>query len=184
MAEPASLSLNNKKWPFSLITLFTVVMLLGFIPWEHIFSIQINNSTLAWFTDFPMGLFGLFGLLCTTIIICIRHRKNRFSIALSMLLGFLAIPVGFAMILNFILPTFNWYDTGVYRNGNDYVVIQEQETFVTSDLTYPRVIRTTSPYSMVRIVEDQINLKGNDSRFQNNVITYEGKTWRKESKKE
>ncbi|MDR6940790.1 hypothetical protein J2W55_000618 [Mucilaginibacter pocheonensis] len=58
MAEPASLSLNNKKWPFRLIILFTVVMLLGFIPWEHIFSIQINNSTLAWFTDFPMGLFG------------------------------------------------------------------------------------------------------------------------------
>jgi hypothetical protein len=183
MTKPVFPALNNNKWLFGLITLFAAIMLLGFIPWEHLFSIQINNNTIACLTDFPMGLLGLFGLLCTTII-CLMRSKKRFSIALSILLGILSIPIACGMILNFIIPTFRWYDKEIYRNANDYLVIQEQETFVTSNLTYPRVIRTTSPYRMIRIVEEQLNLKNYDSRFQGNVITYKGKTWRKEPKKE
>ena len=83
-----------------------------------------------------------------------------------------------------MLPTFQWYDTSVYRNGDDYLVVQEQETFATTSLTYPRVVRTTSPYSIIRIVEEQLDLNDYDSRFEGNVITYKGKTWNKEPKKE
>jgi hypothetical protein len=130
-----------------------------------------------------MELFGLLGLLCM-IIIYIRRSNNRFSIVVSILSGMLTIVVGILLMLSFAIPNFNWNDIDVYRNGNDYLVIQEQETFVTSNETYPRVIRTTSPYSMIRVVEEQLNLKSYDDRFQGNVITYKGKTWRKELKKE
>lgn len=183
MTEPVSPALNNNKWLLGLITSFAVIMILGFVPWEYLFSIQINNHTIAWLTDFPMGLLGLLGILCTAIIYLMRS-KRRFSIALSILLGILSIPLGCGLILNFMIPTFHWYDKDVYRNGNDYLVIQEQETFVTSNETYPRVIRTTSPYGMIRVVEEQINLKSYDDRFQGNVITYKGKSWQKEQKKE
>ena len=136
MTKPVSPALNNNKWLLGLITLFAVIMLFGFIPWEYLFSIQINNNTLAWLTDFPVGLFGLFGLLCTAIIYLMRSKK-RFSIALSISLSILSIPIACVTIINFMIPTFHWYDKDVYRNANDYLVIQEQETFVTSNETYP-----------------------------------------------
>jgi hypothetical protein len=127
-----------------------------------------------------MGLFGLLGVLCT-LPVFIRSNK-RVTLFAKILSGCLAIPLCFFWILDLILPTFNWNDTNVYRNGNDYLVIQERETFVTSNETYPRVIRTTSPYSMIRVVEEQLDLKSYDSRFQGDVITYKGKRWNKEPK--
>jgi len=162
---------------------FVVIMAFSFTPWESIFPIQIIDKTLIWFTSTEMGLTGLLGLLCT-VIIYIRRNNSRFSIVAIILLGVFSVAVGLMLFLSFVIPAFRWYDTDVYRNGNDYLVIQEQETFVTSNETYPRVIRTSSPYSMIRIVEEQIDLNDYDSRFEGNAITYEGKMWNKELKKE
>ncbi|MGF7038326.1 hypothetical protein [Mucilaginibacter lappiensis] len=182
MTESVPPNLKHKKWSLRLIMFFVVITILGFLPWESIFSIQIRDSVLACLTNSSMGLFGLLGLLCT-LAVFIRPNK-RVTLLAKILSGCLAIPLCFLWILNLMLPTFYWNDTDVYRNGDDYLVVQEQETFVTTSLTYPRVVRTTSPYSMIRVVEEQLNLKSYDSHFEGNVITYKGKTWYKEPKKE
>lgn len=43
-----------------------------------------------------------------------------------------------------------------------------------------RFVLTTSPYSMIRRVEDQYELKPEDNLFKGNDITYKGKIWHKE----
>jgi fatty acid desaturase len=183
MTDSLSSNLKQTKWPLRLKMFFVVIMAFSFMPWEFIFPIQIRDKTLIWFSSTEMGLIGLLGLLCT-VMIYIRRNNGQFSIVAIILLGFLSITVGFMLFISSVIPAFRWYDTDVYRNGNDYLVIQEQETFVTSNQTYPRVIRTSSPYSMIRIVEEQIDLNDHDSRFEGNAITYGGKMWNKELKKE
>ncbi|MEN0055119.1 MAG: hypothetical protein AAGC65_15700 [Mucilaginibacter sp.] len=179
MIKSLSYQPNGKKWSLWLLWLFATITVLSFTPWESIFSIQIRDRVLEWLTGTSIGLFGVLGLMCTIIFIT-RTKNDRISIAATILSGFISVVVVILLALNFVLPDFNWNDTAIYRNGNDYLVIQEQETFVTSNETYPRIIRTTSPYGMIRIVEEQVNLNRYDSRFQGDVITYEGKIWRKE----
>ncbi len=153
-------------------------MIIGFIPWESLLSIQIRNDILISLTSFSMGLAGLLGLICT-VLINIIHNKKRFSKIAMLLLPCLLIPIALVLIVNLLLPTFKWQDTDVYRNGNDYLVVQEFEGFVTSNLRNPRIVRTTSPYGIIRIVEEQQELK-NDDRFRANEVFYNNKTWHKE----
>lgn len=123
-----------------------------------------------------MGFIGLIGA-SIALISFIRHIKTRFSLILLVFLGIITTISGFLLIVTFALPTFEWNDRDIYRNGNDYLVVQVRETFVTSNETYPRIIRTSSPYSMIRIVESQHYLKADDDRFESDRVTYEGTTW-------
>jgi hypothetical protein len=141
------------------IMILIVLIILGFTPWENWLPIQIMDSTLTLLTSGSTGLVGLFGLTCCIIAY---------------------LPIGLLFVLNLSTPTFGWKDESVYSNGNDYLVIQEFEGFVTSNLSNTRLIRTKSPFSMIRVVEEDYKLNDNDSRFNKNVVIYEGKIWQKE----
>jgi hypothetical protein len=160
------------------IFVFTILIILGFTPWESLLSIQIRSELLNRFTSAPAGLAGVIGL-SITLIIYFKRLKVRFYIIYNTFLGFIAtISILFFMLI-LVLPAFDWNDVSMFRNGNDYLVVQEQETFVTSNVTYPRVIRTPSPYSPIRTVEEQNNLKYNDNRFYGCSVIYAGKQWLK-----
>jgi hypothetical protein len=178
MHEPVLPNLPN-KWPVKLILAFTFIALFGLMPWEDIFSIQILNSTLKLLTGTTMGLFGLAGVLFT-LLICIMLRKPPFALLIGFLLGMASLVVSGMFALSLVLPDFEWQDTDVYRNGNDYLVVQEQESFVTSNTQKPRALRTTSPYGMVRKIEEWVAPKYLD-RFGGKDVPYDGKYWSKEA---
>jgi hypothetical protein len=162
-----------------LIILFAVISMLGLMPWESIFPIQIVNTILKYLTNDLMGLIGLLGLFCT-LAITIKHQ-SRFVLFIKLLAGFMSVILLILICIGLVLPAFNWEDKGIYRNGNDYIVIQEQQTFVTSNTVYPRLIRTTSPYGMIRYVEEQYQLKDDDLFLKDSTLVFKGITWRKES---
>jgi hypothetical protein len=145
--------LSKSKWPVKLIIVFVVCMILGFTPWESMLSIQIRGVALNWLTSASMGLGGSFGLAYTVLIYAKRNYK-RFSILVMILLPCLLIPISLILIISLVLPTFQWQDTDVYQNGDDYLVMQVFEGFVTSSLRNPRVVRTPSPYGLIRKVEE------------------------------
>lgn len=174
--------LNYKKWATILIVIFLIAMILGLTPWETLFSIQITGGIAYRVTSFLTGLFGLVGFLFT-LWICIKDI-NRLVLFLKLLSGCVAVLLLVVWVLCLLLPAFRWLDIRVYRNGDDYLIVQEQETFVTSNQQQPRLIRTKSPYSMIRKVEEQSEIKEGDSRFDGDVITYRGKKWLKEPIKE
>jgi hypothetical protein len=167
------------KWPVKLILAFAFVALLGLTPWETILSIQIMNGTLKLLTGTNLGLFGLSGLLFTLLISCMLY-KPPFALPAAILLSIAALVVSGVFTIGLVLPDFEWQDKAVYRNGNDYLVMQEQETFVTSSEQPPRVLRTTSPYGMVRRVQGWV-LPKDVELFGGNEVFYEGKLWRKNS---
>ncbi len=43
----------------------------------------------------------------------------------------------------------------------------------------PRVVRTPSPYDLIRKVEEQYELKENVDSYGGNEVIYKGKTWYK-----
>jgi hypothetical protein len=179
MPESTNPSQPNIKQLFKPIAIFVFLILVGFAPWEEILSIQIRNNVLAALASVSMGLLGLLGL-SITLIIYVKRNNISFSFLAITLLGFITVISGLMLISTFLLPSFEWKDKDVYRNGSDYLVVQEQETFVTSNETYPRIILTPSPYSMIRRVEEQLNLKSSDDRFGGNQVAYKGKIWLKE----
>lgn len=177
MHEPILPNLPN-KWPVKLILAFVFIALLGLVPLEDIFSVQILNSTLKLLTETTVGLFGLAGVLFT-LLICIMLRKPPFALLAGFLLSIAALVVSGMFALSLVLPDFEWQDTDVYRNGNDYLVVQEQESFVSSNIQNPRVLRTSSPYGMVRHVEEWVSPKYLD-QFGGKEVLYDGKRWSKE----
>jgi hypothetical protein len=169
---------QKPRWAVKFFILFGFMMMLGFIPWEPLLSIQIRSNILNLLTSATMGLSGLFGLVCI-VLIFIRRSYKRFDLPATILLLCLLIPIALILITTLVLPAFRWQDTDVYRNDNDYLVVQEFEGFVTSSLRNPRVVRTTSPFALIRKVEEQYELKENDDRFRGNEVIYQGKIWHK-----
>jgi hypothetical protein len=159
------------------ILIFAFITMLGFVPWEPLLSIQIRNNVLIFFTSSLGELVGLFGLILTLLVYLERYK--HITILKVLLAGSLMFIILF-FVTELLMPAFDWKDKSVYRSGNDYLVVQEFDGFVTTSIKNPRVVRTTSPYGMVRLVEEQFNLADNDNRFDGNTIIYEGKTWHKE----
>lgn len=172
-------TLNHPRWAFGLMIFFLIAMVLGLTPWETTLSIQIRNKVLLLLTNSSFGLFGLIGFLITLWIFI--KDVSRLALSIKLASGCLAIPLAFLLLLDFVLPTFRWYDTMIYRNGNEYLIVQEQETFVTSNLKRPHVIRTKSPYSIIRKVEEEFEIQDNDDRFGGKEAIYKGIKWIKES---
>lgn len=128
-----------------------------------------------------MGLVGLLGLFCT-LAISIKDQ-SRFTLFIKLLAGFMSVILLILICIGLVLPTFNWQDKGVYRNGKDFIVVQEKETFATSNTVYPRLIRTKSPYAMIRYVEEQYSLKDYNLFSKDSILVFKGRTWHKEPKK-
>lgn len=166
------------KWPVKRIIFFALITLLGLVPWEALLSIQIMNGVLRLLTGTTLALFGLDGLLFTLLISFMLY-KPPFAFPAAILLSIAILPVSAIFAASLVLPDFEWRDTAVYHNGNEYLVVQEQEVFVTTSKQKPRVLRTTSTYGMVRQVEEWIAPKDVDL-FNGNVVLYENKRWDKE----
>jgi hypothetical protein len=166
------------KWPVKRIITFAFIALLGLVPWEALLPIQIMNGVLRLLTSTALGLFGLAGLLFTLLISFMLY-KPPFALPAAILLSIAILPVSAIFAASLVLPDFEWKDTAVYQNGNDYMVVQEQEAFVTTSGQKRRVLRTTSPNGMVRRVEEWVAPRDVEL-FNGSVVLYEGKRWDKQ----
>lgn len=91
-------STNQKlKIPLRFILIFAFLMLLGFVPWEHLLSIQITNNILIDLTSASIGLAGLIGLI-STVLISVMRNCERFSGPAMLLLPFLLFPLIFVLV--------------------------------------------------------------------------------------
>ena len=179
MKVPPSLIFLKLKLGKALAILFTLMIILGFFPLEQAFPIQIINTKLRFLTSFTFGLIGLLGW----VIVCLYYLKvfkNLLTQIVFVLLGFLVLPIVFFTVFSFITLDLNWQDYDVYKNGEDYIVIEYYNSFVTSNLMAPRLVRTKNPTSDIRIIEEKLQLTLPNNKFGGNEFVYNGKTWRKQ----
>ncbi len=83
----------------------------------------------------------------------------------------LSIPCSIFFISDILFPDFKWQDTSVYQCDDDYIVIQNFDGFVTTDVTSLRMVRTKSPFGMIRIVEQMIILPIDENAFDGDKVT-------------
>lgn len=178
MSSTISIAPQEPKWPVKLIATLLIVTLVGFIPWESIFSVELRSDTLPRLIIGIMGLAGLFILLCT-LLLCIMRYDKWYS-GLAMLLSpFALIPIAVMLVLNLIAPSEYWQDEAVYRSGNDYLVVQVIDYGVTGGFTRSRIILTPTPYNKIRKVEELHLIGADEDRFSGNAVVYKGRTWLK-----
>ena len=149
---------------------------MGFMPWEKLLSIQIIDTTLNWLTSFTVGLAGLTGLLGFGLNWVGRNLK-QYALLVKGIMICLITLISLFTIFTLVVPNFEWKDAYAYRSGYDYLVVQEFEGFVTSNLRNSRVVRTKYPNASVRPIEEQFEVKVNDDRFGRDSVYYEGKIW-------
>lgn len=177
MNRTSDTTLRQSKWPVKLTSALVIITVLGFIPWDSVFLVELKSDSLQRVIVGFMGLGGLFFLLCV-IMVCIM-RFNRWYSGLAMLLIPVALMfIGFLLLLNFIAPPAYWKDEATYRSGNDFLVIQAIE--YSDDLIDSRIIRTHTPYSKVRIIEELHLISADENGFVGNSVIYKGKTWFKQ----
>ncbi len=163
----------------TLAIVFTLMVILGFFPWEQVLPIQIINAKLRFLTSITFGLIGVLGLIII-VLFFLRAIKNVLSQIVFAVLVFLLTPIICFIVLGFIIPDFYWQDDRIYKNGNDYIVLEEFDGFVTSNLSAPRLVRTKNPNAGIRIIEEKIQLTLPNNKFGGNEFVYKGKTWRKQ----
>ncbi|WP_299584449.1 hypothetical protein [Mucilaginibacter sp.] len=172
---------QKAKWPFKIIPALGVITLFGFIPWEVVFSMEIRNETLQNLANGQLAWGALFFLICACFAKLLQLTKGWLQGMLFMLFPILLFFTGsiWAISVTWLSP--QWRDQGIYRNGDDYLVVQIIEYGITGDHIESRLIRTASPYGMIRGIEEQHPLNSNDDIFTRgaNEAIYANKTWHK-----
>jgi len=144
--------LLRPEWQNKLKLLFVLMIIMGFMPWEKLLSIQIINTTLNWLKSFTVGLAGLTGLLGFGLNWVGRNLK-QYALLVKGIMICLITLISLFMIFTLVVPNFEWKDAYAYRSGNDYLVVQEFEGFVTSNLRNSRVVRTKYPNASIGVRE-------------------------------
>jgi hypothetical protein len=170
---------NRKYWKNALLTISMLLLVLGFTPWDRWFSLDTDNELLSWLIDPLAGLLGL-AIAIAISAHYINKSKNRYAVLIVILLRILLIPIALLETVALILPDYRWHDKEVYKNSNDYIVIQEFENFVTNSDVYPRMLLTKSPYNIIRRIEGTHDTL-HDYRFGSDYLRYKGRIWRKVS---
>ena len=169
------------KWPFNIITTLGVITLLGFIPWEVIFSIEIRNEALQNLANGQLAWGAMFFLICACFVKLLQLTKGWLQGVFFMLFPLLLLFAGFIWAISIIGLSPRWHDRDIYRSGDDYLVVQMISNGVPGDRIQWRLEQTRSPFAMIRKIEELHGLDGNNDVFTRtgNEAIYKNKTWRK-----
>lgn len=146
------------------------------MPWESLFLIELKGGTVRFWMG-PTG--GSIGMVALLLLILIKIWNRNFKMKFFVLVPCSLLLIGACcfLFLSLVLPDFKWEDELVYKNGSDYLVQEQFNGFVTSNLTGPRLLMTKSPYSCIRKIE--VKEKEFDG-FARDTVSYAGKVWVKE----
>lgn len=158
------------------IILSGLLAIVGFVPWESSFPIELKGDTIRFWMGESAGSIGLI-ILLLLILIVIWNKSFRLKFFLLVPCVILLLCVCFFLFVSLLFPDFKWKDERVYKNGDNYLVQEQFDGFVTSNLTGPRLLMTKSPYSCIRKIE----IKEREfSGFTLDTIKYDGKVWIKQ----
>jgi hypothetical protein len=169
-------------WKIKLLIFSIIITLLGLIQWESWFNIEIRNHTLRNLADGELACLGIFLLVCTGFPMILNRTSGVMQGFLFFIYALLILISGVACLFSTIGSLSAWEDVNVYHNGTDYVIIQHMDYPVPIDREDWRLIRTTSPTSTIRFIEEQQKSIPDESRTKNGIeINFANKTWYKVS---
>jgi hypothetical protein len=156
-----------------------MAILLGFIPWKTLFSVEFRNLFLEYLTSPSLGFIGLIAL-SIFLIFGVSKTDYRFRFGAIVICSVLTICFVFCLFFCLLTSGIKWTDGSIYNNGSEYLIVEEFDNFVTNSVVEPRVIHTTSPYSAIRKIE--IRKDANNDLFGGDSLVYRGKVWHKKTK--
>ncbi len=176
--------MKKTNWKVTLLICAVVIALVGLIPWESWFNVEIRNNTLQNLADGELAFVGIFLLACTSFLMILNCASGLLRRFLFLLFSFVLLIIGSIWIFSFSFPPSKWSDEYIYQNGGDYVIVQvlDQGWFIDVEGAW-RIVRTASPADMIRSLEETQVIQKDDSIYNNNKteITFANKTWHKVS---
>jgi len=101
-------------WRAKLSICAVIITLVGLIPWESWFSIELRNNTLQGLADGELALGGIFLLVCTGFPMILNYTKGFTQGFLFLLLPFVLLVIGSIWVISFFLPSAQWSDEYIY----------------------------------------------------------------------
>jgi hypothetical protein len=169
------------SWQTRIILLLALATIIGFIPWESWFPIEIRNKTLATLTNGSLGFGALFLLSCFGFRRLLNRFKGFAQGFLFLLTPFLIIGTAVGWMICVMFPRLDWKDIALYKNGDEYLVIQRFDSFAFESSEKWRILRTSSGTGMVRWIDEQrpLNSQAGDYTKSRENITLSNKAWHK-----
>lgn len=161
--------------------LLALAAIVGFIPWESLFPIEIRNKTLRALANGSFGFGALFLLACFGFRRALNRVKGFAQGFLFLLTPFLIIGAAIGWVICVIFPSLGWNDIALYKNGDEYLVIQRFDGFAFESKEQWRFVRTNSGAGAVRWVEEQrpLNPQAGDYMKGRDNITFSNRAWHK-----
>jgi hypothetical protein len=179
MSSTVPLKQQSPAWLKQLIKVSAVITAVGFIPWDSLLSLEIRDDTLAMLMDGTVGISGLFLLLCCLLIRVMQYDKWYSGLAM-LLAPFVLMPLAFVRLFSLIGPA-KWEDQTIFRNGNEYLIL-EGIYYGRDDMQmHYRLIRTGSLDGIIRHIQEQRTLTANNEEaYYRNEVVYADKRWHKQ----
>lgn len=176
--------MKKTTWKVKLLICAVVITLVGLIPWESWFSIEIRNSTLQNLAGGELAFGGIFLLACTSFLIILNRASGFLRRLLFLLFSFVLLIISSIWIFSFSFPPSKWSDKYTYQNGGDYIIVQvlDQGWFIDVEGAW-RIVRTASPADLIRSLEETQVIQKDDKIYNSSKseIIFANKTWHKVS---
>ncbi|MES2110303.1 MAG: hypothetical protein V4577_16210 [Bacteroidota bacterium] len=166
-------------WQTKIVKALAICLLIGLIQWDSWFSLEIRNEILHDLAYGWLAFAALFLLICFALGRLSKMIKGwllrilffTFSLSIALFLsGWLFIK---------ILPPGDWKDIYIYQNGDDYLVVQNMVDYRMEDADYWRLVRTSHPEAMIRVIEEQkLYPQGEPFSAGKNEVAFSNKIWR------
>ncbi len=168
-------------WQTRIILLLALVAIVGFVPWETLFPIEIRNKTLRAMANGCLGFGSLFLLACFGFPRFLSRFKGFAQGILFLLTPLLILGAGIGWLISVIFPPSGWNDIALYKNGDEYLVIQRFDSFAFESNEQWRILRTSARAGIVRWIEEQrpLNPQVGDYMKDKDNITFSNKAWHK-----
>lgn len=168
-------------WRTRLIVILALLVIVGFIPWESWFPIEIRDKTLRMLADDNLGFGALFLLACFGFGRLLSSVKGFAQGLLFLLTPFLIMGTTIILVLSVFFTHMDWNDVAVYKNGDEYLVIQRFDEFAIQSNETWRMVRTSSATGMIRWIEEQYPLNERNNKYISgkDSILFSNKTWHK-----
>jgi hypothetical protein len=168
------------KWLKMLKVFLGVATVAGFVPWERLFLFEITDPTLFHVYQ-VLGTTSL-ALLLGCFLATLFFYNKVYNFFIVVLLSFAFVITGFICVINIWLPTPQWQDVRIYKNKNDYIIIEQVNYGLLGEFGVYRLIETQSPRDKIRTLKRIENLtysEGLNWLAEKNTVEYTGKLWLK-----
>ncbi len=112
------------NWKVKFLIFSIIITLPGFIQWESWFNIEIRNNALQNLAGGELAFGGLFLFFCAGVLLLLKHTKAFMQRFLFLIFSFVVLLGISWWMLNIFANRYQWRDKSVYKNGDDYIVVE------------------------------------------------------------